>query len=77
MVPAALMSVNHTNDKYSMSNQYPQPTITDLEQTHIRCSLPCDGWTVKRKYCTSALHSFNEITYQTDDRTEQLLRLKS
>ena len=26
MVPAALMSVNHTNDRYSMSNQYPQPT---------------------------------------------------
>ena len=26
MVPAALMSLNHTNDKYSMSNQYPQPT---------------------------------------------------
>ena len=27
MVPAALMSLNHTNDRYSMSNQYPQPTI--------------------------------------------------
>ena len=26
MVPAALMSLNHTNDRYSMSNQYPQPT---------------------------------------------------
>ena len=26
MVPAALMSLNHTNDKYSMSNQYHQPT---------------------------------------------------
>ena len=26
MVPAAFMSLNHTNDKYSMSNQYPQPT---------------------------------------------------
>ena len=26
MVPAALMSLNHTNDTYSMSNQYPQPT---------------------------------------------------
>ena len=25
MVPAALMSLNHTNDRYSMSNQYPQP----------------------------------------------------
>ena len=26
MVPAALMSLNHTNDAYSMFNQYPQPT---------------------------------------------------
>ena len=26
MVPAALMSLNHTNDRYCMSNQYPQPT---------------------------------------------------
>ena len=26
MVPAALMSLNHTNDRYSMSSQYPQPT---------------------------------------------------
>ena len=25
-VPAALMSLNHTNDRYSMFNQYPQPT---------------------------------------------------
>ena len=26
MVPAALMSLNHTNERYSMSNKYPQPT---------------------------------------------------
>ena len=26
MVPAALISLNHTNDRYSMSNQYLQPT---------------------------------------------------
>ena len=26
MVPAALMSLNHTKDRYSISNQYPQPT---------------------------------------------------
>ena len=29
MVPAALMSLNHTNDTYSMFNQYPQPTIKE------------------------------------------------
>ena len=27
MSPAALTSLNHKNDTYSMSNQYPQPTI--------------------------------------------------
>ena len=26
LVPAALMSLNHTIDRYSLSNQYPQPT---------------------------------------------------
>ena len=26
MVPAAFISLSHTNDRYSMSNQYPQPT---------------------------------------------------
>ena len=26
MVPAALMSLNHTNDRYCMSSQYPQPS---------------------------------------------------
>ena len=41
--------------------------LTNLEQTHIRCSLPCEGCTVKGKDCASALHSFNEITYQTDE----------
>ena len=51
--------------------------LTNQEQTHIRCSLQCEGWTVKGRDCASALHSFNEITYQTDEWTKQLLRLKS
>ena len=33
MVLAALMSLNHTNDRYSMSNQYHQPT-THPPRTH-------------------------------------------
>ena len=36
--------------------------LTNLEHTHIRCSLPCEGWTIKGRDCASALHSFNEIT---------------
>ena len=51
--------------------------LTNLEQTHIPCSLHCDGWTVKGRDFAWALHSFNEITYETDELTKQLLRLKS
>ena len=51
--------------------------LTNLDQTHIQCSLHCEGWTVKVRDCASALHSFNKITYQTDEWTKQLLRLKN
>ena len=51
--------------------------LTNLEQTHIRCSLHCEGWKVRGRDCESALHSFNEITYQTDEWTKQLLRLNA
>ena len=33
MAPASFISLNHTNDTYSMSNQYPQPT-THQSRTH-------------------------------------------
>ena len=51
--------------------------LTNLEETHIRCSLHCEWWTAKRRDCTPASHSFNKITYQMDEWTKQLLRLKS
>ena len=51
--------------------------LTNLQQSHIRRSLHCEGRTVKGNDCASALHSFNEITYQTGEWTKQLLRLKS
>ena len=51
--------------------------LNNLEQTQIRCSLHYERWTVKGKDCASALHSFKEITYRTDEWTKQLLRLKS
>ena len=53
MVPAFLMSLNHTNDSLypiSILNQQ----LTNLEQTHIRCSLHCEPWTVKRWDSASA-----------------------
>ena len=51
--------------------------LKNLEQTHIRCSFHCEGWTVKGRDCASALHSFNEITCQTDEWTKHFLILKS
>ena len=51
--------------------------LTNLEQTLIQCSLHCERWTVKRRDYASALHSFREITYRTDEWKKQLLRLKS
>ena len=36
--------------------------FNNLEQTHNRCSLHCERWTVKRRDCASVLHSFKEIT---------------
>ena len=63
----------HTLCSISTLNQQ----LNNLEQTHIRCSLDCERWTVKGRDCASALHSFKEITYRTDEWTKQLLRLKS
>ena len=51
--------------------------LNNLEQTQIRCSLHYERWTVKGRDCASALHSFKEITYRTDEWTKQLLMLKS
>ena len=51
--------------------------LNNLEQTHTRCSLQREQWTVKGRDCASALHSFKEITYRTDEWTNQFLRLKS
>ena len=63
----------HTLCSISTLNQQ----LNNLEQTHYRCSLHYDRWTVKERDCVSALHSSKEITYRTDEWTKQLLRLKS
>ena len=43
--------------------------LTNLEQTHIRCSLHCQQWTVKGRDFVSVLNSFIGITYQTEEWT--------
>ena len=44
--------------------------LTNLEQTHIRCSLHCERWTVKGKDCASALRSFQR-NYLPDGRVNE------
>ena len=63
----------HTLCSISTLNQQ----LNNLEQSHTRCSLHYEWWTVKRRDCASALHLFKEITYRTGEWTKQLLRLKS
>ena len=63
----------HTLCSISTLNQQ----LNNLEKNHIRCSLHCERWTVKGINCASALHSFKEITYRTDEWTKQLLRFQS
>ena len=63
----------HTLCSISTLNQQ----LNNLEQTHIRCSLHYERWTVKGRDCVSVLHSFKEITHRTDEWTKKLLRLKS
>ena len=67
MVPAALMSLNHTSDTYSMFNQYPQQTTQQPRTDSYPVSLHCERWTVKGRACASALPSFKEYTYRTDE----------
>ena len=49
MIPAALMSFNHTNDGFSMSNQYPQPTTQQLRLDSYPVSSSLRGMDRQRK----------------------------
>ena len=71
------MSLNHTNDRYSTSKKYPQPTTNQARTDSNPVFSSLRRMDSKRRDCASALHSFNEITYQTDEWTKQLLGLKS
>ena len=78
MVPLDLKSLNHTNDRYFISNhQYFQLTI----HQHRTPSYPSLSslWTMdsEKKDCASALHSFKEISYRMVKWSKQLPRLKS
>ena len=77
MSPAAFLSLNRTNDTYSMFNQYPQLTNQQprTDSYPVFSSLRTMG--SKGRDCASALHSFKEITYRTDEWTKKLVRWKN
>ena len=54
----------------------PKAQLTNLEQTFICCFLHCDQRTVSETDCALALLSFRKSSYQMDERTKQLLRLR-
>ena len=76
MVPSALMLLNHTNGKYSLSNQYPQPTTLRSRIDSYPLFSSLRAMHSKKRDCASALHSFNEFIYRKDEWKKQLLRLK-
>ena len=67
LVPAGLMSLSHTNDTYSMFKQYPQPKTQQPRADSYPVFSSLRTRTVKGRDCASALHSFKEITYRTDE----------
>ena len=67
MLPAALMSLNHTNDRYSKSNHCRQPTTHQTKTDSYPAFSSLRTMDKKQRDCASALHSSNEITYQTDE----------
>ena len=78
MVPAALMSLNHTNDTYSMFNQQPQPTTQQPKTDSYPVFSSLRTMDSKRKGLRVSFAFFQKkITHRTDEWTKQLLRLKS
>ena len=73
------MNVTGTEEMAKKDKSSPsfEQQLNNLEQTQIRSSLHYERWIVKRRDCASALHSFKEITYRTDEWMKQFLRLKS
>ena len=77
LVPAALLSLCHTNDTYSLFNQYPQPTTRQPRADSYPVFSSLRTMNSKRKGLRVSFAFFQKITYRTDEWTKQLLRLKS
>ena len=63
ILPAALLSLNHTNDRYPMSNQYPQASTHQprTDSDPVFSSLRIMESKRKRFFCILS----NKITYRT------------
>ena len=71
------MSLNHTNDAYSMFNQYPQPTTQQPRSGSYPVFSSLRTMNSKMKGLRVSFAFFQEKTYRTVDWTKQLLWLKS
>ena len=70
MVPAALMSLNHTNDTYSMFNQYPQPTAQQTRTDSYPAFFSLRTMDNRRKGL-SVSFAFFQRNYLTDGRVNE------
>ena len=70
MVPAALMSLKYTNDRYSMSNQYPQPTAHQPRTDSYPVFSSLRTMDSKRQGLRSSL-SFFQRNYLPDGRVNE------
>ena len=77
MSPPALTSLNHNNDRYSISNQYPQPTTHQPRTNSYPVLSSLRMMNSKREGLRVSFAFFQGITYRTDEWTKQLLRLTS
>ena len=70
MAPAALMSLNHTIDRYSMSNQYLQPTTHQLRKDSYSVFSSLRRMDSQRKGLRVSF-AFFQRNYLTDGRVNE------
>ena len=77
MVLAALLSLNRTHDRYSISSKYPQPTTQQPRTDSYWKFSSSRTMDSKSKGLRISFAFFQKNTYQMDEWTKQLLRLKN
>ena len=67
MAPAALTSLNHNTDRYSISNQYPQPTTHQPRTDSYPVFFSLRTMNNKRKGLRVSFAFFHRNSYRTDE----------